>query len=525
MYGRRPNRGNKPAKKAGTAAGIFVLLVLTLCLLTGCTGKGQKEVTSLEQLSEPGIRIGVPSSIIEFDMLKRDYPGAEVIPYSDNPLGYQDVAGGRIDVYIYERREMSLAIEHGTEGVRLLEGSYHTNDVAVGISPLTGIPNLREKLNTFIAELRADGTLDDMYSRWVVRGEYEIPEIQEAKNPEYHLRIATAGTAMPYTYYVGTQLNGYDIELAYRFAAWLGADVEFKVIDFGGIIAAAATGDVDCIMSDLFRTEENSKTIPFSDTLFTVEITGMVRDGGSPVAGKAFWNSIAESFEKTFIRENRWQLFLAGIGTTLLITALSILLGTALGFGVFLLCRKGNAVANVLTHILIRLVTGLPTVVLLMVLYYIIFGGISISGTIVSVICFTLVFGASVYAMVKTGVSTVDKGQTEAACSLGLSDRKAFFDVVLPQALPYMMPLYREQIAALVKATSVVGYVAVQDLTKMGDIIRSRTFEAFFPLLVVAAVYFILADILTRLARSLEIHMDPKRRTKEKIMRGVNAGD
>ena len=163
--------------------------------------------------------------------------------------------------------------------------------------------------------------------------------------------------------------------------------------------------------------------------------------------------------------------------------------------------------------------------VLLTVLYYIIFGGISISGTIVSVICFTLVFGSSVYAMVKAGVSTVDKGQTEAACSLGFTERKAFFDVVLPQALPYIMPLYREQIAALVKATSVVGYVAVQDLTKMGDIIRSRTFEAFFPLLAVAAVYFILAEILTRLARRLEIYADPKRRTKEKIMKGVRTGD
>lgn len=525
MHSRKPNRGTGPARKAGRAAGILVLLALVLCLVTGCAGREQKTVTSLDQLSEPGIRIGVPGTIIEFDMLKRDYPEAEVIAYSDNPLGYQDVASGRIDVYIYERREMSLAIEHGTEGVRLLEGAYHTNDVAVGISPVTGIPDLQGKLNTFIAELRADGTLDDMYSRWVINGEYDMPEIPAAKNPEYHLRIATAGTAMPYTYYVGTRLNGYDIELAYRFASWLGADVEFKVIDFGGIVAAAATGDVDCIMSDLYRTEENSKTIPFSDTLFTVEITGMVRDGGSPAAGKSFGDSIAESFEKTFIRENRWQLFLNGIGTTLLITALSILFGTALGFGVFLLCRKGNPVANGLTHILVRLVTGLPTVVLLMVLYYIIFGGISISGTIVSVICFTLVFGASVYAMVKAGVSTVDRGQTEAACSLGFTDRKAFFDVVLPQALPYIMPLYREQIAALVKATSVVGYVAVQDLTKIGDIVRSRTFEAFFPLLAVAAVYFILADILTWLARRFEIHADPKRRTREKILKGVKAGD
>ena len=519
------SRKTKPVKRTGKAAGILVLFALMLCLMTGCAGKGQITVTSLDQLSEPGIRIGVAGNVIEFDMLKRDYPGAKVIPYADNPLGYQDVASGRLDVYIHDRLEMSLAIEHGTEGVRLLEGAYHVNNIAIGVSPLTDIPNLREKLNAFIGELRADGTLDDMYSRWIVRGEYEMPEIPRAEKPEHHLRVATAGTAMPYTFFKGTQLSGYDIEMAYRFAYWLGADVEFKVIDFGGIITAAATGDVDCIMSGLYRTEENSKTIPFTDTLFTMEMTGMVRDGSGTADGKSFWDSIADSFYKTFIKEGRWRLFLAGIGTTLLITALSILLGTALGFGVFLLCRKGNAVVNGLTHILIRFVTGLPTVVLLMVLYYIIFGGISISSTIVSVICFTLVFGAAVYAMVNNGVSTVDKGQMEAASSLGFTDRKAFFDVVLPQALPYIMPIYREQIAALVKATSVVGYVAVQDLTKMGDIIRSRTFEAFFPLLAVAAVYFILADILTHLAHRIEIHVDPKRRTKEKILKGVKTGD
>ena len=420
---------------------------------------------------------------------------------------------------------MTLAIQHGTTGVHLLDGTYHVNDVAIGISPLTTIPQLQEKLNTFITELRVDGTLDDMFDRWVIRGDYEMPEIPAAENPVYHLRIATAGTAMPFTYYVGTKLNGYDIEMAYRFAAWLGADVEFKVIDFGGIVAAAATGDVDCVMSDLFRTEENSKAIPFSDTLFTLETTGMVRDSGAAAADQSFWDSIASSFEKTFIRENRWQLFLSGIGTTLLITVLSVLFGTALGFCVFLLCRKGNAVANSLTHIMIRLVTGMPTVVLLMVLYYIIFGGITISGTIVAVICFTLVFGSAVYAMVKSGVDTVDIGQTEAACSLGFTDRRAFFHVVLPQAMPYIAPLYREQISALIKATSVVGYVAVQDLTKIGDIIRSRTFEAFFPLLVVAAVYFILADILTCLARRMEFRLDPKRRSKEQIMKGVKTGD
>ena len=157
-----------------------------------------------------------------------------------------------------------------------------------------------------------------------------------------------------------------------------------------------------------------------------------------------------------------------------------------------------------------------------MILYYIIFGKVAISGTAVSVAGFTLVFGAAVYAMVQAGVATVDRGQTEAAYALGYGDRKAFFRVVLPQALQHIMPAYKGEITALIKATAVVGYVAVQDLTKMGDIVRSRTYEAFFPLIAVAVIYFILAAILTFIVNKIELRIDPKRRDRSDILRGLD---
>ena len=100
------------------------------------------------------------------------------------------------------------------------------------------------------------------------------------------------------------------------------------------------------------------------------------------------------------------------------------------------------------------------------------------------------------FAMLKSGVGAVDKGQTEAAWALGYSDRRAFFRVVLPQALPHFFPAYKGEITATIKATAIVGYVAVQDLTKMGDIVRSRTYDAFFPLIAVAVIYFILAWLI-----------------------------
>ena len=211
--------------------------------------------------------------------------------------------------------------------------------------------------------------------------------------------------------------------------------------------------------------------------------------------------------------------------TTLLITVLSVFFGTVLGFGVFMLCRNGNIVANGVTRFSMWLVQGMPMVVLLMILYYIIFGSVVISGIFVAVIGFTLTFGSSVFGLLKMGVGAVDSGQYEAAYALGYSNRRTFFKIILPQALPHVLPAYRGEIVGLIKATAIVGYIAVQDLTKMGDIVRSRTYEAFFPLIAVTVIYFMLEELVGALVSRITIDFDPKRRKAEKILRGVKIDD
>ena len=142
-----------------------------------------------------------------------------------------------------------------------------------------------------------------------------------------------------------------------------------------------------------------------------------------------------------------------------------------------------------------------------------------------AVIGFTLIFGAAVTGMLKAGVGAVDKGQTEGAYALGYDDRTTFFKIILPQAIPHMLPAYKGEIVALIKSTAVVGYIAVQDLTKVGDIVRSRTYEAFFPLIAVAVIYFLLAWVLTMLVGRIQMKADPAGRKREKILKGVQSND
>ncbi|MCR5723911.1 MAG: ABC transporter substrate-binding protein/permease [Treponema sp.] len=528
----------------------IAVLALGLSLLTGCGAKSdspdKRAITSLEQLNAPGRKIGMPEDTDDNKLLAEKFPQATLKYYKDAMQGYTAVSQGKLDAYAFGKIAMETAIRNGLAGVRLLDeplGASHS--MAVAIAPHAGIPDLEHKINAFLDEIKASGTLDDMIDRWLVKRESAMPKIPVPKTSDIHLVVGTTGVYEPYTYYVGTELSGYDIELAYRFAAWLGATISFKVYDYGGIVAAAQGGDVDCIFAALFVTPEREEALPLSKPTYVEEIAVMVRasetlpaaiqeEAGANTAGAfqteakataSFWNGILASFEKTFIREGRWRLFVQGVQTTLLITLLSILFGTLLGFGVFMLCRNGNPIANLITRFCLWLVQGMPIVVLLMVLYYIIFGAVSISGIAVAVIGFTLTFGTAIFALLRMGVGAVDKGQYEAACALGYSDLRTFFKIILPQALPHVLPAYKSEIVGLIKATAIVGYIAVQDLTKMGDIVRSRTYEAFFPLIAVTIIYFVLESLIGLLVSRLCITLNPRHRTGANILKGVKTDD
>lgn len=156
-----------------------------------------------------------------------------------------------------------------------------------------------------------------------------------------------------------------------------------------------------------------------------------------------------------------------------------------------------------------------------MLLYYVVFLGVDIQSVIVAIIGFSLNFAAYVAVMVRMGIDAVDKGQTEAALSLGYPEKRAFWKFVFPQAAEHFLPIYKGEFISMVKMTSVVGYIAIQDLTKVSDIIRSRTYEAFFPLIATALIYFLISWGLTALISRIEIKIDPKRRKRE--VTGVEA--
>ena len=214
-------------------------------------------------------------------------------------------------------------------------------------------------------------------------------------------------------------------------------------------------------------------------------------------------NKLIDDFQQNFLDESRWHYLTNGLKTTLIITFFAVILGFVLGFLVAIVRSTHDKIGkmkilNALCRVYLTVIRGTPMVVQLLITYFVIFGSVNIDKTLVAVLAFGVNSGAYVAEIVRSGIMSVDNGQFEAGRSLGLSYRQTMISIVLPQAFKTVLPALANE------CTSVAGYIAIQDLTKGGDIIRSQTFSAFMPLITVALIYLIMVVVLTHLVGKLE---------------------
>ena len=217
----------------------------------------------------------------------------------------------------------------------------------------------------------------------------------------------------------------------------------------------------------------------------------------------------AESFRQNFFEADRWRYLWDGLCTTLLITALAVCLGMILGFLVAIirstyLRTKKLLIPDLICRLYLTVIRGTPVVVQLLIIYFVIFASVPVSKTFVAVIAFGINSGAYVAEIVRGGIMSIDVGQLEAGRSLGLNYPQTMLYIIMPQAFKNVLPALANEAIVLLKETSVAGYIAIADLTKGGDIIRSQTFSAFLPLLAVAVIYLVMVVVLTRLVGRLE---------------------
>ena len=220
-------------------------------------------------------------------------------------------------------------------------------------------------------------------------------------------------------------------------------------------------------------------------------------------------SSLYEKFYDSVIYDDRYKYIFEGLFNTLLIAFFAVIIGIVIGILIALVrhnyeVNKKFRVLNKIVTCYVNIIRGKQVLLQLMIIYYVIFKSVDISIIIVGVIAFGLNSGAYVSEIIRSGINSIDKGQMEAGLSLGLSYNKTMFYIIMPQAIKNIMPALGNEFITLIKETSTGAYIGIMELTKASDIIASRTYDYFFPLLIIAIIYLLLTLGLTKLVNVLE---------------------
>ena len=483
-------------------------------------------IASLDDLD--GKAIGVQLGTVG-DIYAEDYENATVEKYQKGADAVQALNSGKIDAVIIDEQP-AMEFVRKNPGIAILDEKFEPEEYAVAIKK--GNDELTNEINGALAQLREDGTLDAITDYWINKNEdavrYEVKA--DADRSKGKLIMATNAEFPPYELKEGEEIVGFDVDMMKAVCDVLGYELQIDDIAFDSIIVAVDTGKADVGVAGMTVTEDRLKNVNFSDAYTTAQQVVLVRTAAETVSesdteakGTAVTTadedtSLKGKFENTFKKDGRWHYLTKGLGNTLFITVFAVVIGIILGFLIAIVRSTHDKtgklkILNLLARVYLTVIRGTPVVVQLMILYFVVFVSVNSTYSIyVAVLAFGLNSAAYVAEIVRSGIMSIDGGQFEAGASLGLSYPKTMRYIILPQAFKNVLPALANEFIVLLKETSVAGYIAIQDLTKGGDIIRSQTYEAFMPLIAVAVIYLVMVIILTKLVSMLEAHLKKSER-------------
>ena len=427
-----------------------------------------------------------------------------VVYYSNPTAAIEDIRRGRIDGFMHDLTILeNIVTAPGNEDLEIVEVPAE-----IFIAPIGAVSNdlkLIGRFNAFLSDIEIDGTLKDMQDRWMFASPGFEPSMADLwlTGENGVLRVAT------------TTQRGLDVELVLLFAKREGLLVEFTEVDFTALIPHVLSGHADMAIANISITEERKESISFTYPLYYDQygiLTLKLDAAGNAAKREAgLFERLKIAVERNLLIDGRWKIIANGLGVTMVIALSAQALGTIFGCFLCFMLIRGNKFAVWLVNCYCGMIYGTPRVVLLLVTYYIIFSDMDVSNILVAILAFTMMCAAEVGQKLKSAIDTVARVEIEAARSLGFTAFGAFTMVTLPQAVRRVLSGYSNDFVKLVKATAIVGYIAIVDLARAGDIIRGRTYDAYFPILFVALIYLTFTTILAKLIKY----------TVNKINRGV----
>lgn len=493
---------------------ICMMLLICMFAVTGCGkqegGSAQNQsVTCVDDLAGKsiGVQIGTTGDIYASDY-EGDEAGTEIVRYNKGTDAVQALKQGKIDCVIIDEQPALAFISKNSE-LSILEEEFAVEEYAICVSKNN--QELTASINGALETLKANGTLANIIANYIgddTKGKtpYESPEGIERNNGT--LTMATNAAFPPYEYYENGVVTGIDVDMARAVADELGMELVVSDMEFDSIIIAVQSGKADIGVAGMTVTEDRLKNIDFTESYTTAKQVIIVNTGAT--TGKV---SLKDKFYQTFIEKARWKYIPQGLLNTVIITLGAGIFGIILGF-VFAIIRVahdrndeksiGIRVLNAVAKIYLTVFRGTPMMVQLLIMYYVVFATMKVNPLVAAVLAFGLNSAAYVAEAVRAGIMSIETGQFEAGRSLGFNYGQTMRYIVLPQAVKNALPAMCNEFIALLKESSIVGYIGLMDLTKAGDIIRSNTYEAMLPLCSVAVVYLLIVMVLTAGVSRLE---------------------
>lgn len=443
-----------------------------------------------------GYQIAVESNTAMETATREKYPNAEIVYVSSPVEGFMLVKSGGADAFAADSNVARHALKEKFPDLMIYGEPYgEISNMVVGISRKSSIDHAEELINAYLKEVHEDGTLEDMYRRWIIEGDYDSYQEVHAEEPDRVIRIITTGLTEPYSFVRGEEIIGFDVELMKQFCLWANAELELIMTDWEGAFSLINSDKADYLISNLYSLDGSRETMLFSDPYLTIQ-TVLVQKNDQYISADTHMSlsDIRYRFVHNFLEEDRWYVILVGIRSTIEITLYSMMLGTLLGM---ILCGMKfvhNKWVSSAIDGMTSFLSAVPSIVVLMFFYYVLFGGKHKMW--IAVLSFALCFGTSISDAMKVSIDSVDRSQLIAAEILGLDRLRIFTKILLPQAMEQFILAYKSAMVSLLLGTSVCGYVTIIDLTYASQLIRSRTYDALFSLILIAFFYYVLSCLM-----------------------------
>lgn len=392
--------------------------------------------------------------------------------------------------------------------------------------------SLTPYVSNIVERLVEDGTMEELEHEWcdLPESERSLPA-KDWNGSNGVLVVAVDDATEPMSYRSANgELRGLEVELAYIIARELNMDIDLKPMPFDAVMLSLSSYDVDMAIAGISITDERAQLYDLTPAYRSAIVTLVTRDVSSRKIG--FIESIVQMIRSTFFRNGHGWLFIAGLGTTLLLTFSSVPIGTILGYllGALIVClsrpselrertRRVGWILRVLSRIARTVLivfqvvfSEVPIVIVLLVLRYLVFDFATMSGQAVAIIGLSGALAATVAGIVRDEIRALGNQPWEIALSMGYTTWKAFGRIVFPMARRRFMPALFAAIMQAVFDTSVVGLIAVHDMTRVADLMRARSTEALPAMIVTAVVYLAISNALDHVLKAFTKHVQNNNR-------------